>query len=237
MIIMEQTMKYIFWDIDGTLLKTGLAGVDAVRDAIKLRFGIENFQFSHMLGGATDSHIFKQVIRDIKGSCNAADAAGLMILYHRLLPQYLPTHQGSLMPNVQKTLQYFADHETGYKTCLLTGNTMMGAFTKLRHYGIDQYFDNRYSACGELSEDRCELARTAWQRLYLLDPAVTPDDIIIIGDTPNDIRCAQAIKARSLIVLAGSTHSEAELAACRPWRLIDKLPDDPQELVALLDEN
>lgn len=28
-------MKYIFWDIDGTLLKTGLAGVDALRDAIK----------------------------------------------------------------------------------------------------------------------------------------------------------------------------------------------------------
>lgn len=46
-------MKYIFWDIDGTLLKTGLAGVDALRDAIKCRFGIENFQFSHPLAGMT----------------------------------------------------------------------------------------------------------------------------------------------------------------------------------------
>ena len=69
-------MKYIFWDIDGTLLKTGLAGVDALRDAIKCRFGIENFQFSHPLAGMTDSFIFKQTIKDIKGSCNAADAAG-----------------------------------------------------------------------------------------------------------------------------------------------------------------
>ena len=28
-------MKYIFWDIDGTLLLTGLAGADALRAAIK----------------------------------------------------------------------------------------------------------------------------------------------------------------------------------------------------------
>ena len=36
-------MKYIFWDIDGTLLKTGLDGVLALRDEIKCRFGIVNF--------------------------------------------------------------------------------------------------------------------------------------------------------------------------------------------------
>ena len=30
-------MKYIFWDIDGTLLLTGLAGADALRAAIKMR--------------------------------------------------------------------------------------------------------------------------------------------------------------------------------------------------------
>lgn len=100
-------MKYIFWDIDGTLLKTGLAGVDALRDAIKCRFGIENFQFSHPLAGMTDSFIFKQTIKDIKGSCNAADAAGLLIHYHQLLEKYLPSHHGSLMPNVKETLQYF----------------------------------------------------------------------------------------------------------------------------------
>ena len=28
-------MKYIFWDIDGTLLLTGLAGADALRAAIR----------------------------------------------------------------------------------------------------------------------------------------------------------------------------------------------------------
>ena len=32
-------MKYIFWDIDGTLLLTGLAGADALRAAIRELFG------------------------------------------------------------------------------------------------------------------------------------------------------------------------------------------------------
>lgn len=230
-------MKYIFWDIDGTLLKTGLAGVDALRDAIKLRFGIENFQFSHPLAGMTDSFIFKQTIKDIKGSCSAADAAGLLIHYHQLLEKYLPTHPGSLMPNVKKTLQFCAQQPTAYKNCLLTGNTMAGAFAKLRHYGIAPYFDSRYSACGELSEDRCELAQTAYQRLYLLDPDITPDKVIIVGDTPNDILCAQAIEAHSLIILAGSTYTADDLKSYNPWQIIHSLPDDPQAFAALLDRN
>lgn len=230
-------MKYIFWDIDGTLLKTGLAGVDAIRDAIKIRFGIDNFQFSHSFAGMTDSFIFKQAIKDIKGSCNVADAAGLLILYHQLLNRYLATHNGSLMPNVEETLQYFADNSEKYKNCLLTGNTRTGAFAKLSHYGIVQYFDNRYSACGELSEDRCDLAKTAYQRLLLLDPSISSQDIIMIGDTPNDIVCAQAINARSLIILAGSTSTKTDLESYNPWRIIDQLPHDPTELALLLDED
>ena len=229
-------MKYIFWDIDGTLLKTGLAGVSALRAAIKQYFGIENYQFSHTLAGMTDSFIFKQTIKDIKGSCNADDADALLIIYHQLLPQYLPTHRGSLMPNVQTTLQYFAEHDTGYRTCLLTGNTTTGSFAKLKHYGIDQYFDSQYTTCGELNEDRSELAKTAYQRLQLLDPTLTPAKIIIIGDTPNDIRCAKAINARSLIVLAGSSYSRTDLQAHAPWRLIEQLPKEPQALLALLSE-
>ena len=106
-----------------------------------------------------------------------------------------------------------------------------------RSYGIAQYFDSRYSACGELSEDRCELAKTAYQRLYLLEPDLTPDNVIIVGDTPNDILCAQAIKARSLIILAGSTYNTEELKSYNPWQIIPELPDDPRDFAALLDKN
>ena len=128
-------MKYIFWDIDGTLLLTGMAGADALRACIKQQFGVENFQFSHPLAGATDSQIIKQICIDIKGRCRTFDAANLLINYHRLLPHYLQERQGRLMPNVAETLAYF-DGLEGFTTCLLTGNTTTGAYAKLNRYGI-----------------------------------------------------------------------------------------------------
>lgn len=228
-------MKYIYWDIDGTLLLSGMAGADALLDAIEKRFGVKDFQFSHPLAGSTDSQIVKQVCLDIKGSCRTYDAANLLIDYHRLLPEYLKTHHGRLMPNVKETLAYFAQR-ADFKTCLLTGNTATGAYLKLQRYGLDGYFDSQYATCGELSEDRSELARIALRRLRLLHPEATADDMIFIGDTPNDIRCAKAIGARCVAVLAGSTYSRGELAQHSPWRLLDKLPNDPAELAQLFTE-
>ncbi len=224
-------MKYIFWDIDGTLLVTGLAGADALRQAIKEQFGVENFQFSHPLAGATDSQIIKQICIDIKGRCHTFDAANLLINYHRLLPQFLQQRQGRLMPNVEKTLEYFKGLE-GFTTCLLTGNTTTGAYHKLKRYSIDRYFDSRYAVCGELSEERDELAKIALRRLqiYFPEQEITGSDIFLIGDTPNDIKCAQAIGARCLAVLAGSTYTREQLAECKPWKILDELPGNPKEL-------
>ena len=54
----------------------------------------------------------------------------------------------------------------------------------------------------------------------MLEPDLTPDNVIIVGDTPNDILCAQAIKARSLIILAGSTYNTEELKSYNPWQII-----------------
>jgi hypothetical protein len=64
------------------------AGVDALKEAIRIRYNCSDFTFSHELAGCTDSHIIKNSIIDIKGSCNASDAAGLLILYYRLLPNF-----------------------------------------------------------------------------------------------------------------------------------------------------
>lgn len=230
-------MKYIFWDIDGTLLITELAGADALRQAIKEQFGVEDFQFSHPLAGATDSQIIKQICIDIKGRCHTFDAANLLINYHRLLPHYLKERQGRLMPNVAETLAYF-DGLEGFKTCLLTGNTTNGAYFKLKRYGIDNYFDNHYAVCGELSEDRSELAKIALRRLQVLHPEteITGRDLFFIGDTPNDIKCAKAIGARCLAVLAGSTYTKKQLAACQPWQILDELPAEPQKLAQMFNE-
>lgn len=229
-------MKYLFWDIDGTLLLTGGAGAFAMLKVIKEHYFLDNFEFKKSLAGRTDSEIIKEAVLQVKGRFNTADAANLLIMYHKELANYLPRYQGQVMYNVEKTLQYFSQPGSGYTNCLLTGNTKTGARLKLEHYHLAKYFNFDRSVFGELSEDRCELARIAFNRFYIKNPDIKPSDFIFIGDTPNDVLCANAIGAKCLVVLVGSHYQRSNFDAVKPWRIIEHLPDDPSELAAMFGE-
>ena len=54
-------MRYLCWDIDGTLLLTNNAGLDALNLTIRERLG-QDYNFTHPLGGTTDSAIVKEVV-------------------------------------------------------------------------------------------------------------------------------------------------------------------------------
>ncbi len=229
-------MKYLMWDVDGTLILSGGAGKDAMIKVIKDYYFLDAFDFTHSLAGRTDSDIVKGVVTRLRGRCNSAEAAGILIRYHMELPKQLPLHKGRVLKNVQQTLQYFAQPHSRYTNCLLTGNTSTGARLKLQHFGLDSYFDYAHSVFGEISESREMLAQVALQRLYLQNDAVSPRDLIFIGDTPNDARCANAIGAPCIIVMAGSGYKREAFASEQPWKIIDELPDDPADLEKLLAE-
>ena len=55
----------------------------------------------------------------------------------------------------------------------------------------------------------------------------------MIGDTPADVHCGQAIGARTLAVASGA-YTPEELAACVPSVVLEALPS-PTEFAALLD--
>lgn len=229
-------MKYLLWDVDGTLITTGGAGKDAMVKVIMDYYFLDSFDFDRSLAGRTDSDIIKNTIIRLRGRFIAPEAAGLLIRYHMQLPKELPLHQGRIMKNVEKTLQYFQSHESTYRNCLLTGNTKLGAKIKLDYYALSQYFDFNHSVFGELAEERTELAKIAWQRLYFANQKLKPTDLIFIGDTPNDVRCAKAIGAPCIIVLDGSSYKKEDFAGYMPWKFLDSLPDDPQELETLLNQ-
>lgn len=48
-----------------------------------------------------------------------------------------------------------------------------------------------------------------------------PNELIFIGDTPNDVRCANAIGAPCLIILEGSGYKPEDFAEVKPWKIID----------------
>src|SRR5574344_888906 len=226
-------MKYLCWDIDGTLLLTNNAGLDALNLTIRERFG-KDYRFAHSLAGTTDSSIVKEVVTALKGRCSSADAAGFLITYARLLKQQLPTHRGRLMPYVLETLSYIRDRVPEWQNCLLTGNTREAAIAKIQYYRLAPYVDFNRSVYGDLSEDRQELARILYARLLGEQSITSPGDLVVIGDTVHDASCAAAIGAPCLIVLAGSSARREDFAALQPWKIIDALPADPADFVRLV---
>ncbi|MBQ8919024.1 MAG: HAD hydrolase-like protein [Acidaminococcaceae bacterium] len=225
-------MIYLAWDIDGTLLLTNRAGYDALQEAISdYFFRKEPYEFKHTLAGCTDSSIIKEIVTDLKGRCTSGWAAALMLKYEMYLKRHLKLHKGHLMPNVENTLQYLSEHAPQVTNLLLTGNTTNGARDKVTEYGIARYFDFRHSAYGDLAEDRDELAKILYTRLLVDGLVKTPDEIIVIGDTPNDAKCAAAIGARCIIILTGSEYRQDDFAAFPPWKIWSRLPDDPEEFL------
>ena len=228
--------KHLMWDVDGTLLLTGGAGMQAMLQVIKDYYFLDAFAFQSSLAGRTDSEILKSAVTFIRGRCHLSEVASLIIRYQMELPKWLPKYQGRIMKNVEKTLQYFQKEDSRYENCLLTGNIRMGAKQKLAHYKLDHYFNFDHSVFGELAEDRRDLARIALQRLQIAEQGATAADLIFIGDTINDVLCAQAIGARCLIVLDGSSKKREDFAEVAPWKILDALPDNPADLERLLDE-
>lgn len=229
-------MKYLFWDIDGTLLLTGGAGANAMLDVIKDYYFLKEFSFQKSLAGRTDSEIIREAVMQVKGKFRPADAASLLIRYHMKLPQYLPKYQGRILKNVESTLSFFANKPEQYTNCLLTGNTKTAAKYKLDYYNLSRFFDFNKSVFGEISEDRTELAKVAWQRLYSQNPHITPENFVFIGDTPSDVLCAQAIDAKSIVILEGSNYRAEDFSPVAPDVILDQLPDDPSALQALFEK-
>ena len=55
-------MKYLMWDVDGTLILSGGAGKDAMIKVIKDYYFLDAFDFNKSLAGRTDS--VKEAVKD-----------------------------------------------------------------------------------------------------------------------------------------------------------------------------
>lgn len=81
-------MKYICWDIDGTLLLTNYAGVAAMKSTIIDLYGLDNFEFTYGMAGRTDTYIARKAIEGIQGRCTPEEVTRMLQAYGKscLLP-------------------------------------------------------------------------------------------------------------------------------------------------------
>ena len=115
------------------------------------------------------------------------------------------------LPGVSLLLERLASQQS-VTLGLLTGNFRATARLKLEHFGLWHYFI--CGAFGDDAADRNGLVPIAIARARALGfEHATPERTIVIGDTPHDVRCAQAGGARSVGVATGSASASSLEAA------------------------
>jgi phosphoglycolate phosphatase len=225
--------KLLLFDIDGTLINTGAAGLLGFARAFRDVFGADDDLSRVDFAGATDSNIIEQLFALHGVPMLPENRERFRAAYFPALAQILPERPGCVLPGVGPLLETLAGRDD-VQLALLTGNFAESARLKLLHYELWNYFP--FGAFADDSPDRNKLGPVALQRAREFrggidfDPAA---DVWIIGDTPKDIACARACGARVLAVATGK-HRMEQLAAHSPDAVLPELAQTSQVLDLLL---
>lgn len=229
-------MKLVLFDIDGTLIATEGAGKRAVTRALKDVFGSTGPQDYHF-DGKTDPQIVRELMK-----LDGVDDKTIDAKMHRLLNVYIenlnyelrapdktPPRTLSGVTELLDTLEARSDVVIG----LLTGNIERGARMKLDAVGID-FSRFRVGAFGSDHERRPQLPAIARERCRRQTGAfVQGAQVVVIGDTPDDMTCGRALGAQAIGVATGR-FSVPQLMEHRPIAAFEDLSDTQTVLEAIL---
>ncbi len=228
-------MKIVLFDIDGTLLWTDGAGRRAVHQALEFVFG-SSVPENHEFDGKTDPQIVRELMQRVGTSDDVIEARLTETLsrYVELLLGELAQadYAGNVYPGIPSLLDALEARDD-VLLGLLTGNVREGATAKLSAVGIarDRF---KVGAFGSDNASRPELPAIARRQAEeLLGHPVRGNDVVVIGDTPADMRCGLGIGARAIGVATGR-YSVEELQACRTGVVFADLSDTVAVMRAII---
>jgi phosphoglycolate phosphatase len=225
--------KIVLFDIDGTLLKVGAMNRRVLADALFGVYGTEGSTGTHDFSGKMDSAIIYEVLAnvglgkdEIAGKFAEAKAAYIALFQERARREDITLLEG--VRELLDALSARSDILLG----LLTGNFEASGRHKLKLPGIDHYFP--FGAFADDAIDRNELPRIALERAqHMTGTNFSPAEIVIIGDTEHDIRCARVLDAHSIAVATGN-FSMQELSRHQPGALFPNFAATGEVLTEIL---
>ncbi len=223
-------MKYLLFDIDGTLVDSGGAGVRSLNLAFEEMFSVREAFRTIGMAGKTDP----QIIREALLSHGIGRTNGIIPEFYRSYVSHLKEEigngKGHVKPGIKEALEILRSREE-FVLGLLTGNIGEGAAIKLGHFGLLSYFVT--GAFGDDAEDRNSLLPIAVKKLSCLKSVrVSFSDCVVIGDTPRDVDCAKPYGAFSVAVATGP-YSRASLSAAGADIVFEDLSDTGRLLSVL----
>jgi phosphoglycolate phosphatase len=223
-------MKLVLFDVDGTLLLTGGAGMRAFSTALKQVFDLSIDFKTIRPDGKTDPLIAKELLAHFgqEDRWNAQLQEELFAAYIRNLKGEMDKARknGSInvLPGVRELLEAL-EAQSDFSVGLVTGNLEEGARIKIEMAGLANFF--HFGGFGSDSEDRTMLIQESIRRgTRLIFPAPV-ESVFVVGDTPLDIIHGHRAGARAIAV-ASAGFSLDDLEPYKPDLLVPSLmPPDP----------
>jgi len=218
-------MKLVLFDVDGTLITSGGAGMRAFYRAMDRVFNIGVNEEVIRPDGKTDPLILRELVEHfhLAEQWNKDAEDSLFSSYLSYLDEEMSRAKEQrlvrILPGVLDLLEILA-HQSGFCIGLVTGNLEKGAHIKLKYAGLGGYF--RYGGYGSDSEDRTVLTRIGIQRGTQIVAPKAVESAFVIGDTPLDIQHGHAAGAR-VIAVASARFSMKDLSAYEPDLLLSDL--------------
>ncbi|TVR15806.1 MAG: HAD family hydrolase [Balneolaceae bacterium] len=219
----------LLFDIDGTLMHVKRAFTRNLIAEILLDFGIESNPLedgSYSFAGRTDREIFTHLT---SGSVNSAK------VYDEVRKKYLCYMKQNFSPNDTERIGGATElvnygKRENLEMGLCTGNYRESAYYKVNAAGYKDTF--HFGGFGCNHADRKYIPGEALNDFKQLKGHTPPPErFVVIGDTPNDVRCAKHFGAVSVAVTTGSFDA-GQLRESRPdflltdlRELIDDLPN------------
>ncbi|MFO7170598.1 MAG: haloacid dehalogenase-like hydrolase [Chloroflexota bacterium] len=228
--------KLILWDIDGTLIYSGGIAGECMRAAMAQVFGATPTSERRNYAGKTDQQIILETFPDREPAELLSRLDEFTACYMELLSA---RHADLASPNwvldgVLSALERIGTGEVIQS--VLTGNLAPVARLKLELTGLLHHFDLSVGAYGSDHHQRAELVPVAAARAEArYGRPYVGQDVVVIGDTPNDIACARAAGARAVAVATGP-YTVDDLLSHAPDAVLPSLVDTEAAVRAILGE-
>jgi len=227
--------RLVLFDIDETMISSDGAGRRALARALKEMHDIPDQTTRVPMSGKTDPQILLEIFTAHGYAKEKAlsHIDDLIAHYLGYLDEEMKASQSLIMhQGVVQILDLLAADDNSYLG-LLTGNVEIGARKKLDFFGLNDYFP--IGAYGSDSANRLDLPAVAVERAKAhFQTDFSPPQVVIVGDSVNDIACAHGYGAKVIAVNTGKT-SWQDLAERNPQHLFKDLSDTDAVYKAVFD--
>ena len=214
-------VRLVLFDMDGTLIRTGGAGIQAFERAFSTEFQVQRVTEAMNFAGRTDTSLVRECFLRHQIPVTSENFQRFLHTYALWLDYLLDKTDGSTCLGAWKFIRGLQCLPEPPVLGLLTGNTRLGAEIKLRFFRLWEVFQT-----GAFADDHEERDRLAWiareRGNALIGTALEEREVLVIGDTPRDVQCARFIGARMLAVSSGASSRE-ELESHKPDWVVEDL--------------